>query len=523
MNSSTRFILAVVVAASTTLPVAASAQDRAVVSRVAEFGQMPARTARQFVRTVDQRLAADAREGGETYNDLRQQVNQALFGDSAGPGATREEFSNRLRQVTQRMNRGMNEAVLEVLFQPGQNAAVLCAHRWGLTMGACDALIAASTRQAVAFPYLAPDDGRALSDALRQDRGTRRHAREIVQKLRETMLGVPGNLANNAQGRRLLVLLQSCPGGLDDRPAQIRAWHVGPTEGLARCIGSTGGARASNELFGMSEPAARAFAAWAGASENAETQNIQASQTTQPQNAQRQNRNTRNGRNNRRNNGSPNVVQMSDVQALRNQGAAFARAGRYDNAARAYRSALQADDTHVSTLVAYGNVELARRNQAAAVEAFRAAVAIDGSDANYVSLGRGLAQAGQREEAIEALRTAMEINYDNWDARQGLDALGGEVPPPPLPERPSRDTVIGVMQPLVGAVADCDTRFSGRVVFNITVWGRTGEVLEVRSEGEMSEDARFCMEAVVQSANFPRFVQEEFTVAYPYQLEATDE
>ena len=64
----------------------------------------------------------------------------------------------------------------------------------------------------------------------------------------------------------------------------------------------------------------------------------------------------------------------------------------------------------------------------------------------------------------------------------------------------------------------CDPQFNGRVVFQITVIGETGEVLDISSEGEMSQDAGYCMESVVQSARFPRFTNETLNVTYPFQL-----
>ena len=150
---------------------------------------------------------------------------------------------------------------------------------------------------------------------------------------------------------------------------------------------------------------------------------------------------------------------------------------------------------------------------------YEASVANDETNANVlVGFGRALAASGQNDRAISALQQAMRLDYDNQDARMGLRALGGEAPLPPLPESPSRDAILSTMQPLQGAVQGCAPQFSGRVAFRITVIGATGEVLEISSEGEMSEDEKYCMESVVQSARFPRFTRENLNVTYPFVL-----
>ena len=512
-HTTKRFLTLLSAFALTVVSTSASAQDSAVVQRLVEQGQMSRDTARGVVRGVNGIMAANAQRGGDAYDDLRQKVNRSLFGASAGPGQGRAEYEQRLGQVLARMRAGLDLPTLQVLFAGGRNSSVRCAHQWGITMGECDGLIAAATLTPVALPYLAPDDGRQLQSTLRSARVRSRLAREIATKLRAAMLGVPRSLANNADGRIRLQLLAECPGGANQREAQIRAWHIGPTEGMAQCIAvglaRRGGPATAVRLFDMSERAATAFVEWGVESSGAQ---IQAANTVVAPPVRTPPRRTGPQR-------TPQVVQMTDVQALRNQGAAFARAGRMPNALTAYQAAVQQDPTDAPTLAALGAVQLALGDRAGAVASYEASVANDETNANVlVGFGRALAASGQNDRAIAALQQAMRLDYDNQDARMGLRALGGEAPLPPLPETPSRDAILSTMQPLQGAVQGCAPQFAGRVAFRITVVGATGEVLEISSEGEMSEDEKYCMESVVQSARFPRFTNENLNVTYPFVL-----
>ncbi len=486
----------------------ASAQNESVVQRLVQYGQMSEREARALVSKIDRVLAADAERAGNRFDsDVRRAVHAALYGDGPPPQA---EYYDRLHTVLDSLRGGLDEATLTGLFRPGRNAAVLCAHRYSVTMGDCDALLAAATRTPSPLPYLAPDDGRELERALRQRRIPRRIAREIVTKLRDTMLGVPRNLTRDQRGRGLLRLLEACPGGVPDREAQVRAWHVGPTPGLAQCIaGATanlGGAEAAVRLFGMSQRAADAFVGWGGG-------HTEVAATPAPPPPRRQpRRQPRQGR-------GPQVAQMSAAEALRQQARAQYRLRNYPAALSAYESAAQLEPDHAGTWAAIGATKLALRDYPGAVEAYQRAVALDEDNAGFfVALGRAFSMNGQRDAAIAALQQAMRIDRDNMAAREGLRALGGEPPPPPLPEVPERSAILAAMQPLRGALTGCAPSFSGRVSFTIKVLGETGEVIEVSSEGAANEDDAACMESVVQSARFPRFTRPELTINYPFVL-----
>ncbi|HJL05127.1 MAG TPA: tetratricopeptide repeat protein [Polyangiaceae bacterium LLY-WYZ-15_(1-7)] len=490
----------------------ASAQDAAVVRRLVQFGQMEEGDARDLVRKVDRVLAADAERGGDRFDtDLRRETHQALFGNGPPP---RAEYYERIQAVKERLAGGLTSLTLPVHFQARPNASVLCAHAYGITIGECDALIAAATETPAALPYLPPDDGRALVGELRSGRVNRRVAREIASKLRDVMLGVPRNLTNDQRGRALLQLMEQCPGGTSDREAQVRAWHVGPTPGLARCIAGAiarrGGASMAQGLFELSPNAAQAFLSWGAP--GASAQPTPPTPPTPPR--------TRPPRNPPpRNSGSPQVSQMSAPEALRQQARAQFRLRNYPAALSAYEQASQLEPDHAGTWAGVGACKAAMRDYPGAITAYSQAVRLaPENDGYFVSLGRAYAQNGQREAAIGALQQAMRIDRNNMSAREGLRALGGEPPPPPLPEVPPRDAIIATMRPLEAGVAGCSPTFSGRVVFHLIITGETGEVTGVSSEGVEDPNEAACMESVVQSARFPRFTREELTISYPFEI-----
>lgn len=499
----------------------ADAQDSGVVQRLVTQGKMPQPAARALVRKIDAHMAENARQGGESYDNLRQATNRALFGAQAGPGSNRAEYNQRLQQVMQRLRSGLDLATLQVYFSGGRNAAVMCAHRWGVTIGECDALIAAATLTPTALPYLPPDDGQALQQQLREERVNRRVAREIANKVGETMLNVPGVLTNDSRGRTLVALLDACPGGTSDREQQIRAWHVGPAPGLVHCIAGAlharGGAASAQEAFDLSPRAARALVAWG---EPVAATVATPTPTPPPPPPTNTNRNARNGR-------TPQVTASTDVQTLRRQGASLMRARQYPAAVQAYQAAVQADPSHAPTFAALGAAQMAARNPAAAAQALRKATELAPQNDGYlVGLARALVGNRQNADAIAALQAAVNINYDNMEAREGLRALGGEIPDPPLPEHPARDQIIAAMRPLKPGLAGCAPMFGGQVIFHVAISGETGNVAEARLEeaqgGELDADTTACMVSVVQSARFPRFTRESFEISYPYQIAAPE-
>lgn len=490
----------------------AAAQDSAVVQRLVQNAQMPRPAAAALVAKIDARLQADANEGGNAFNtDLRRDVHAALFGDGPPP---RAEYNARLQATLGRMQQGMNVQVMERIFRRQNNAAVLCANEYGVTMGECDALLAGATLTPSALPYIPPDDGTELQAEMRRGRVNRRVAREVATGLRELMLGVPRNLRNDARGRAVISLMETCPGGSSDRESQVRAWHVGPTVGLARCIAyqvaRRGGTDMAEAVLGFSPRAARAFLEWGAPGESgpvAQTNTAPPPPRMQPTMRQQP---TPTG---------PQVTGMSAAEALRQQAQAQFRLRNYPAAVSAYEAAANLEGDHAPTFAGLGAAYAAMGNLNGAVRAFQRAVQLDQRNVGYfVMLGRALAQNNQRDAAVAALQQAMRIDRNNMTAREGLRALGGEPPPPPLPQTPPREAIIATMQPLRGALQGCAPSFTGHVVIRFGVTGSTGVVHEAVVEGVENEDESICMANVVQSARFPRFLQDELSISYPYEL-----
>ena len=401
----------------------AAAQDRAVVQRLTEYGRMSSREAASVVRTVTQALAANAERGGERYDRIRQAIGRKMFGD---PGRTREEYLSRLEQVLERMRRGLDEELLEALFPLRPNTAALCANDFDVTMTACDGLLAAASRQRATLPYAAPDDGRALQRSLRDSRASRRDAREIAAKIREVMLGVPRILRRDERGRGLLRLLEACPGALTSRESQIRAWHVGPTEGMARCLARAvsrrrpaADARASVQLlFGLSAGRAETFLSW-GAPAAAAASGQPAPQAPQAPQAAAQ---------------SP----AGSIGAYLQQARDHYRGGRFRQAAAAYESVTLLEPTHPRAFAGLGTCRLRGGWAQGAVHAFRQAVQLaPGNPSFHTMLGDAYRVARDPRQASAAYRQALTIRPGYAPAEAGLRRLGPRPPAGPrLAQRP---------------------------------------------------------------------------------------
>ncbi len=499
-------------------PQPAAAQDAEVVNRLMQYGRMEQRDARALTEKISAVLQRDAAAGGERYNPLRQAVNRAVFGRGAGPGGTRVEYDQRLAQVLSRMRGGLDGPILSVLFRPARNAAALCSNNFGVTMGECDALISAASSQAATLPYMPPDDGAALGRALRQARVSRRQANEVVRKLLEVMLGVPRILTRDDRGRGLLSLLAACPGGTPDREAQIRAWHVGPTEGMARCLAAqvaAGGPARAELLFGMSPAAAQAWLRW-GAPGVSAAAPPPVNPAPPPVNPAPPPVNPRVAPPRP----TPPLHGAAAAEALREQARSFFRARRYPQAAAAYEAAATIQPNHAGTQSGLGACRLAMGDPAGAAAAYGQAVRLAPDNGAFrVAQARALVAAGDRDGAIAALQQALVADPNNTAAQHGLSALGGHPLPPPLPETPPREVIVGVMQTLTGALRGCAPEFDGVATFRLSIEGATGDVTEATLQGDAAEtDEGQCMAGVVQSAHFPRFTRESITINYPFQL-----
>ncbi|MCS6798402.1 MAG: tetratricopeptide repeat protein, partial [Myxococcota bacterium] len=405
-----------------------------------------------------------ADRGPDHRSRLRTRALHALHG-GAGSG---EEARVRLEDVLARFRQGLDERLLEALFAPEPHAAVLCAQELPLTMADCDALLAAAARERAIVPYVPPDDGRALQRALQSGRVGRRDARAVVEALRRGMLGVPRSLTNDERGRAMLRLLEACPGALASRESQVRAWHVGPTEPMARCLGQEmnrlgeGAVAAARDWLGMPESAARAFLAWAGPAQGP------AASISEP---------TSSGAGVASGGTSASSVPygpasaaarpgptLGDVPAMLAEARAHFQAGRFPQAASAYERVSLLDPGNARAHAGLGSARLRLGNAPGAITAFRSALAIEPRNAAFhAMLGDALAHAGDRAGAERAYRQALALQPDHPQAVQGLMRLG--VSPAASSAAPSTSAVAAPAPPARGTDPSAAARAEGRVHF----------------------------------------------------------
>ncbi len=519
---------------------------------------MPASDARVLLRAVSAVLGSDAARGGEQYDPLRRAANVALFGPGAGPGRTRPEYDQRLQQVLGKLRAGLDPALLEALFSQRPGSAVACANAFGVTMGQCDALVAAASREPAALPYTPPDDGSDFAAALRHAHVARALATAIAHHLRAAMLGVPRSLTNDPRGRGLLELLQACPGGLREQEAQLRAWHVGPTVGMARCIAqklaASGPAAvaAVEQRLGMSATGAVAFLIWG----NPSAAPAPAAVAPAP---------------------APTAAPPPAAQAAgwRAQGRRLFGQHRFAEAAAAYGHAAAIDPNDAEAFAGLGASKLELHDGSGAVRAYEQAVRLTPRSSGYFTmLARAFVAVHDRNDAIGALHRALSLDPGNRDAQQGLRALTRAAPPtapppapppatppvappfapppatppvapppaaptapppgatsppsaaPPAPPNqpsgtPSRQQIIETMRPLEGSLQGCKPDFHGVVTFTIDVVGADGHVKSVTIgddsplHGTPEAD---CMTGIVEGVHFPHFTDDHLDIHYPFDL-----
>lgn len=373
-----------------------AAQDAAVSARITRYGRMPRTQARDLARTIHRRLQENGQRGAAVgYDPLRQVLGTALFG---GPGRTRAEYDARLAQVVARLSAGLTEENLTALFAPSEGSAMRCATLFGINIAECDALAAAASQLDADLPFIGPDDGAALSAELTQAGASRDAAREIVRAIGTTMLSVPAALDSSPRGRRIALLMGECPGGLPDRETQVRAWHLGPTAEIARCLGVAIGREGRSapatltSALGMAEHAAVPFLRWSHGQPVREA--------PRP---------------------PPRPPSRDDLMA---QASAHFRANRFAEAAQSYEAAASLDPAFVPAHQGLGVARMRMGNIRGAADAFRAAARLDPRSASIqVGLARALAQSGDREGAIGAYRMALSIEPGRADAQRELASL----------------------------------------------------------------------------------------------------
>ena len=411
MRDTLRFLVPALLIAAALVVLTSShpalAQDRAVQARLVEFGRMERRDARDLARQIERKL----REHGVRRFDV---------------------------------------GTLVATFPPGENAAALCTGNFGVTMNACDALLAAASQQPAIVPYLAPDDGRVLREALMTSGASRGDAEDAVRALSATMLGMPGNLTQDDAGRALLGLLAECPGGLSSRESQLRAWHVGPTDGMARCIVELIGGRSDREsaatsvagTLRLSPTAARAFVSWA--LPNA-PQRAQPAPPVQPPPPVRP--------------VGPPVATgpVLPPNAPPAQVLAYAQGAEHANqlpaAAGAYERLTVLEPGNGQAFASLGAVRLRMGDGAGAAQAYEQAVRRLPRTAPpalaagvFAQLGASYERAGDAQHAGSAFTQAVQIDRANREAQAGLQRLSAPRGPGPRGQQGPR----GPQGPMAG-------------------------------------------------------------------------
>lgn len=379
--------LALLCALPSAAPSVGHAQSAGVVRRLVSQGRMERPMARAVAQRLHEVLLENARAGGDRYDPLRQRLGARMFG---GPGATRAEYDARLRQVVERLGRGLTDENLDDLFSGGEEPALFCARVTGLPMGDCDAVVAAATRAPADLPHLPPDDGAALEAELTGAGIDAAQAREIREAMARTLLSVPASVDRSPRGRRLGALLEACPGGLGDLGAQVRAWHLGLTSGMVQCVVREVARRAGRdapalvrETFGVR--AAVPLLRWA--------------------------------------HGQP-VVEPMSRDALMRRARDHYQARRWAAAAQDYAQVTEREPGYVGGWQGLAVSRMQAGDAAAAADAYRRATRLAPRDADLqVGLARALARAGDRAGAEAAYRMALTLQPGRPDAERELAVL----------------------------------------------------------------------------------------------------
>ena len=110
-------------------------------------------------------------------------------------------------------------------------------------------------------------------------------------------------------------------------------------------------------------------------------------------------------------------------------GSAYRQAGRYDEARRSFRQALELNPNDGQVWLALGIVTAQTGDNAAAVEAYSQAVKLQPTDIGYLLLARALERSGQSSQAQSASEAAQRISRNLPAAQQKVDAIFGGTAP----------------------------------------------------------------------------------------------
>lgn len=412
----------------------ASAQraDDEAVARLARFGRMMQDDASDIVSAVSAQLVGNARRGGDEYDRMRQMLGVHLFrGPNGGPGRTRAEYRERLAQVLGTMSRGLSVPLMEAYFT-GDDYATICTEDFGLMMSACDALHAAALSTDAPSPYLPPDDGRSLSRSLTASGVPLADAEQLVAAVRALVLGVPRSLLRNEDDRELTRLLRECPGALTSRESQLRAWHAGPTEGMARCLVAVladgqrdeAALRRIGTRLRLSRPLTLALAQWATTRPAQVEPAPSAPARPAPPSASRPAPAPAPAPS------APTQAPAPTAASLLEAGDRAFSAGAFADAEASYRQALALDSNQGPALARLGAALTRLGRGAEAVEALSRAVqriprrAPAGLAASlYVALGEAYETAQDPRRARASFQRATQLERSNVKAREGLARL----------------------------------------------------------------------------------------------------
>lgn len=492
-------------------PVEQAEAQSSLTRKLVANGQLPRSEALRAVQSISAQMSENAQNEALQYDWLRKRVNSALFADDPGPGKTREIYNARLQSIIARLKKPFDEDLLPALFTWKKDGPVMCAYRWRLPIGVCDALIAVAKDEKVEFPYARADEGVAFGEALRKSKVKLKVRKEIVKQLAETMKNVPSNLSEDARGASLVQLLTKCPGDAK-REAQVRAWHSGPTLAMALCISTTLGEMPTEDrvanakaVLNLSDASADTFLKWGNP--DFKTTKVKLSKKEKKKAKRR-----------------PRVTVIKNADTLRLHAQLHLARKNYDAAIRSLNASLEVEPKSDDTHVMLAEIHTKRGDFKSAAKHFDAALALKPNNLGYMTeLARAFAKSGDKENAIKVLQAAVKIDRNYRPALAGLKSLGGDLPPPPpreLPQTLPRGDVIATMQMLNGGVQECAPTFEGKVVVKIVITGETGDVDSASLVGGplKGKPEAECITGVVQGAEFPRFKKKTMTIKYPYEL-----
>jgi tetratricopeptide (TPR) repeat protein len=124
------------------------------------------------------------------------------------------------------------------------------------------------------------------------------------------------------------------------------------------------------------------------------------------------------------------VVRLTDSPHLSavvdaNLGSAYLQSGDGAKAQESFARALQLDPGVPTIWMGMGNLALGQGGVDDAIQDFSHALELQPSAEGYLGLGRALAQANRRPEALAAYQQALKLDPDSAEAQRAVDSLSG--------------------------------------------------------------------------------------------------